>query len=209
MFRSGGLRVLRKVGIMGGTFNPIHNGHLILAQEALKQFSLDEVLFMPCGKPYMKDDRIVESAQIRAEMTELAIQDNPYFTLSVMEIEQAGNTYTYRTLERLRQENPNTEYYYIIGADSLFHMTSWRYPERIFRNCCVLSAIRNDKSASDLEKQIVLLKHEYDADIRLLRTERIDISSSNIRDKLAAGNSIEGDVPESVRVYIEKKGLYR
>lgn len=200
---------MSKVGIMGGTFNPIHNGHLTLAKEALKQFSLDGVLFMPCGKPYMKDERIVESTQIRVEMTELAIQDNPYFTLSAIEIEQTGNTYTYQTLERLKRENPDTEYYYIVGADSLCHMTSWRYPERIFSNCCILSAIRDDKSISDLEKQISILKHEYDADIRLLRTERMDISSSNIRKKIAAGESIEGDVPEPVRVYIKRKGLYR
>lgn len=200
---------MRKVGIMGGTFNPIHNGHLTLAKEALRQFLLDEVLFMPCGKPYMKDERIVESAQIRTRMTELAIQDIPYFTLSVMEIEQTGNTYTYQTLERLKRENPDTEYYYIVGADSLYHMKSWRYPERIFRNCCVLSAIRDDKSVSDLEKQITIFKQEYDADIRLLRTERMDISSSNIRKKIAAGESIEGDVPEHVRIYIKKKGLYK
>ena len=200
---------MRKVGIMGGTFNPIHNGHLMLAKEALIQFSLDEVLFMPCGKPYMKDEKIVESARTRAEMTELAIRDNPCFTLSTMEIEQPGNTYTYQTLERLKQENPDTEYYYIVGADSLFYMANWRYPERIFCNCCVLSAIRDDKTAADLESQIDFLKDKYDADVRLLRTERVDISSSNIRKKVVMGESIEGDVPEPVKSYIEKKGLYR
>ena len=200
---------MRKVGIMGGTFNPIHNGHLTLAKEAIKQFSLSEILFMPCGKPYMKDERIVESAQVRAEMTELATQGNPYFTLSTMEIEQTGNTYTYQTLERLKSKNPDTEYYYIVGADSLFHMTSWRYPERIFRNCCILSAIRDDKTTSDIEKRIALLKNEYDADIRLLHTERIDISSSSIRAQIAAGESIENDVPKLVSVYIKKRGLYK
>lgn len=200
---------MKKVGIMGGTFNPIHNGHLMLAKEALTQFSLDEVLFMPCGKPYMKDVSVVESAQTRAEMTELAIRDNPAFTLSTMEIEQKGNTYTYQTLERLKQENPDTEYYYIVGADSLFYMENWRYPERIFHNCCVLSAIRDDKTTADLERQIDLLKDKYDADVRLLRTEHIEISSTDIRGKIALGESIVGDVPEPVRIYIEKKGLYR
>lgn len=200
---------MRKVGIMGGTFNPIHNGHLMLAEEALTQFSLDEVLFMPCGKPYMKDEKIVESGQTRAEMTAVAIQGNPCFTLSTMEIEQSGNTYTYQTLESLKQQNPDTEYYYIVGADSLFYMTNWRYPERIFRNCCILSATRDDKTTADIERQIAFLKGKYDADVHLLRTKRMDISSSNIRDKIAAGESIEEDVPEPVRIYIEKKGLYR
>lgn len=199
---------MRKVGIMGGTFNPIHNGHLTLAQEAFKQFSLDEVLFMPCGNAYMKADQDIESGQTRAEMTALAIRENPYFTLSTLEIEQPGNTYTYQTLERLKKENLDTEYYFIMGADSLFHITKWASPERIFCNCCILAAVRDDKTIADMEERIRFLKKEYDADIRLLQTSLMDISSSDIRRKTAAGQSIEGDVPEAVRIYIEKRGLY-
>lgn len=200
---------MRKVGIMGGTFNPIHNGHLMLAEEAFKQFSLDEVLFMPCGNAYMKADQKIESGETRAEMTALAIQDNPYFTLSTMEIERHGDTYTYQTLECLKAENPNTEYYFIVGADSLFYMSKWVHPERIFSSCCILAALRDDKTNEDMEKQISLLKCEFDADVRLLKISRIDISSSNIRRKIKSGESVEGVVPESVRAYIEKRGLYR
>ena len=200
---------MRKVGIMGGTFNPIHNGHLMLAEEAFKQFSLDEVLFMPCGNAYMKADQKIESGETRAEMTALAIQDNPYFALSTMEIERQGETYTYQTLECLRSENPNTEYYFIVGADSLFYMSKWVHPEKIFSNCCILAAIRDDKSTEDMEEQISLLKREYDADVHLIKTSPMDISSSDIRRKIKAGESVEGDVPESVRLYIEKRGLYR
>lgn len=200
---------MRKVGIMGGTFNPIHNGHLRLAEEAFKQFSLDEVLFMPCGKPYMKSDQDVESGRIRAEMTEAAIQDNPHFKLSMMELEQPGNTYTYRTMERLKKDNPDTDYYYIVGADSLFYMSDWKCPERIFSNCCILAAIRDDKTTEDMEEQIRLLKRTYGANIFLLVTERMDISSSEIRRKVAAGETIENDVPAAVGTYIEKRGLYR
>lgn len=200
---------MRKTGIMGGTFNPIHKGHLMLAEKALKQFSLDEVLFMPCGKAYMKAEQEVESGQTRAEMTSLAIQDNPYFKLSTIEIERQGNTYTYQTLEHLRKENPDTEYYYIVGADSLFHMTQWASPERIFANCCILAAIRDDKTIEDMEKYIDLLSQEYNAYIYLMKTENMDISSSDIRNKIAAGESIEAYVPESVRIYIEERGLYR
>lgn len=200
---------MRKTGIMGGTFNPIHNGHLMLAKEAYRQFNLDEVLFMPSGVPYMKAGQKVESGQIRAEMTALAIQDIPEFTLSTFEIEQTGNTYTYATLERLKELNPDTEYYFIVGADSLFHMTSWVYPERIFANCCILAAVRDDKTIADLEEQVRLLQKQYHADIRLLQIACIDISSSDIRRKISAGESIEQEVPESVRIYIERKGLYR
>lgn len=200
---------MRKTGIMGGTFNPIHNGHLMLAKEAYRQFDLDEVLFMPCGVPYMKADQKVESGQIRAEMTALAIQDIPEFTLSTIEIEQPGNTYTYVTLEQLKKTNPDTEYYFIMGADSLFHMPSWAHPERIFASCCILAAVRNHKTAADMEKQIYLLKKEYDADIRLLQITCMNISSSDIRRKICRGEPIEQEVPESVREYIERKGLYR
>ncbi|MDE6388797.1 MAG: nicotinate-nucleotide adenylyltransferase [Lachnospiraceae bacterium] len=194
---------------MGGTFNPIHNGHLTLAKEAFKQFNLDEVLFMPCGVPYMKADQKVESGQIRAEMTALAIQDIPAFTLSTIEIKQQGNTYTYETLEYLKNLNPDTEYFFIVGADSLFHMTKWRYPERIFANCCILAAVRDDKTIVDMERQIRKLKREYNAEIQLLQITCMDISSSDIRRKVNTGASIEHEVPESVRDYIEKKGLYR
>lgn len=200
---------MRKVGIMGGTFNPIHNGHLMLAEEAWRQFSLDQVLFMPSGTPYMKADQKVESGQIRAEMTALAIQDKPYFTLSTMEIEQQGNTYTYKTLERLKQENPETEYYFIVGADSLFNMAQWVSPEDIFSNCCILAAIRGDKTFEDMKEQIDLLSQKYNAHIYLMKTMHMPISSSDIRRKVAAGESVEGDVPESVRNYITKRGLYR
>ena len=200
---------MKKTGIMGGTFNPIHNGHLMLAEEAFQQFSLTEVLFMPCGKPYMKAGQEIQPAQTRAEMTALAIQDKTYFKLSTVEIEQRGNTYTYKTLERLKKENSDTEYFYIVGADSLFHMTDWKSPERIFSNCRILAAIRDDKTVRDVEEQIRRLEQTYGAVIHLLKTERMDISSSEIRRKAASGESIENDVPEPVRIYIEERGLYR
>ena len=200
---------MRKVGIMGGTFNPIHNGHLMLAKEAFRQFSLDEVLFMPCGNAYMKADQKVESGQTRADMTALAIKGEPHFTLSDMEIMQPGNTYTYQTLERLKEENPDVEYFFIVGADSLFHMPEWVNPERIFANCHVLAAIRGDKTYSDLNVQIEFLKQKYAADVRVMETVCMNMSSTDIRRKIASGESIENDVPEAVRRYIEERGLYR
>ena len=199
---------MKKNGIMGGTFNPIHNGHLALAQSALEQFALDEVLFMPCGVPYMKADQHVEDGQIRAEMTALAIEGRPHFRLSLMDLEQEGNTYTYQTLERLKSENPETVYYFIAGADSLFHMTKWAHPERIFADCRVLAAVRDDKTTEDMEAQIRFLERQYNARIHLLQTEPMDISSSGIRRKVAAGESIADMVPEAVRIYIDQKRLY-
>lgn len=199
---------MKKTGIMGGTFNPIHNGHLTLARKAREQFTLDEVLFMPCGEPYMKAAQKVESGRIRADMTALAIQDEPYFSLSTIELEHHGNTYTYETLEHLRRENPDTEYYFIIGADNLFQIAHWAFPERIFANCHVLAAVRDDKTVVDMKDQIRHLQQTYRASIYLLQTECMDISSSAIRRKIAEGESIEKYVPASVRSYIMEKGLY-
>lgn len=200
---------MKKVGIMGGTFNPIHCGHLKLALAAFEQYLLDEVLFMPCGNAYMKEDQNIESGQIRAEMTALAIRENPNFKLSTLEIEQPGNTYTYQTLEHLKKENPDAKYYFIMGADSLFNITRWASPKRIFSNCCILAAVRDDKTIDDMEDRIRMLKQEYDADIRMLQTPFMDISSSDIRRKISEGKPIDSYVPEDVRTYIEKRGLYR
>ena len=200
--------MLKKTGIMGGTFNPIHNGHLELARKAKEQFALDEILFMPCGEPYMKAAQKVESKQTRVEMTALAVQEEAYFYLSTMEIEHSGNTYTYETLERLKQENQDTEYYFILGADNLFQITKWEKPERIFANCRLLAAVRDDKTVADMVKQIEYLEQTYHAVIFLLKIDCMDISSSKIRQKVAEGISIEADVPASVKAYIEEKGLY-
>lgn len=199
---------MKKTGIMGGTFNPIHNGHLALARKAREQFALDEVLFIPCGEPYMKTAQKVESGQNRAEMTALAIQEESCFCLSTIEIEHVGNTYTYETLERLKRENPDTEYYFILGADNLFQITKWAKPERIFANCRLLAAVRDDKTVADMEAQIRNLEQKYQAVIFLLKIDCMDISSSKIRRKVADGISIEEDVPAPVRAYIREKGLY-
>lgn len=199
---------MQRTGIMGGTFNPIHNGHLTLGERAYEQFALDEILFIPCGEPYMKAAQNVVSGQIRAEMTALAIQDIPRFTLSRIEIEHPGNTYTYETLERLKKAHPNTEYYFILGADNLFQITGWAKPERIFANCRILAAVRDDKTPADMDGQIRRLRHEYHAVIDLLKTDYMDISSSDIRRRVAEGKSIEEYVPASVRRYIAEKGLY-
>lgn len=156
----------------------------------------------------MKAAQRVEAARTRAEMTALAIQDEPYFTLSMIEIEHSGNTYTYETLDRLKQENPNTEYYFILGADNLFQITKWANPERIFANCRLLAAVRDDKTVADMESQIRYLEQTYQAVIFLLKIDCMDISSSQIRRKVADGISIDADVPASVRDYIVEKGLY-
>ncbi|MBR4759887.1 MAG: nicotinate-nucleotide adenylyltransferase, partial [Lachnospiraceae bacterium] len=115
-----------KIGIMGGTFNPIHNGHITMAKSALDQYELDEVIFMPAGLQWMKKDSPDwMDAEMRYEMTALAVADKPHFRASRMEIDRPGNTYTYETLEILHKEQPEADYYYIIGTDTLANMPKW------------------------------------------------------------------------------------
>lgn len=200
---------MKKVGIMGGTFNPIHMGHLIIAEKAREQFQLDEILFIPCGVPYMKDNKEVLSGEIRAEMTKLAIEENPFFDISMMEVEKEGNTYTYETLNRLHDKHPNTEFYFILGADSLWAVEDWKEPGKIFAGCHILAAVRDNKTSEDMEKQVAYLKEKYGASIFLLQTNRIEISSSMIREAVRDGKSIRYLVPVAVYDYIIKNKLYK
>lgn len=199
---------LRSVGILGGTFNPVHVGHLMIAEKAREQFHLDEVLFLPSGIPYMKDQKEVLPGHIRSEMVKLAIEDNPFFDISTMESEKESVSYTYETLMTLHDKNPNTDYYFIMGADNLWSVEKWKNPGQIFANCHILVAARNDKSTADLEKQAAYLKETYGAVISLLQTNHIEISSSMIRNLIREGKSIRYLVPEPVYDYIIIHRLY-
>lgn len=200
---------MKKIGIMGGTFNPIHMGHLIIAEKAREQSGLNKILFVPSGLPYMKDCRQVLPGKIRTRMTELAIQNNPFFAVSTIEVDREGRTYTYETLETLHGQNPDTEYYFILGADSLWNIETWKYPERIFAACHILAAVRDEKSLEDMEKQSLYLKKTYHADIELLRTGHMEISSSAIRNLCKEEKSIRYLVPEAVYDYIIQNKLYK
>lgn len=200
---------MRNVGIMGGTFNPIHMGHLIIAEKAREQFHLDEVLFMPSGMPYMKNEKDVLPKNIRTEMTRLAIEDNPFFDISTLEVDKEGITYTYETLEQLRSYNESTEYYFIMGADSLWKLEDWKEPQKIFANCHVLAAGRENRSLTELEEQVAHLKDKYNASIFLLESSNIEISSTMIRNMVREGESIRYLVPEAVYDYIIKNKLYK
>lgn len=201
-------KIRKRTGIMGGTFNPIHIGHLLLAQTAKDTFALDQILFIPSGHPYMKDGSAVADKETRMAMTRLAIEDNRDFTVSSMEVEREGNSYSYETIAALKKMEPDTEFYFIVGADSLFHMEEWRCPEKIFGECVILAAVRDDKNKEKLEKQTIHLKEKYEAEIWLLPLEEITISSTDIRNRLKQKKSIRYMVPDKVIAYIEEHHLY-
>ena len=199
----------KKVGIMGGTFDPIHYGHLMLAQNALDTFLLDEILFVPSGTPWLKESTKVLSKNKRVSMTGIAIEDNPNFALSTIEIDREGNSYSYETVEELKKEQPDTDFYFIMGADSLLEIERWKHPDRLMADCTLLVAVRDDCDKEGLKKQIAYLTDKYQADIRILPANRMDISSTRIRQMIQEGKSVRYMLPDQVIRFIQKNHLYQ
>jgi nicotinate-nucleotide adenylyltransferase len=203
------MRQMKKVGIMGGTFNPIHTAHLILAEQAFEQFNLDTVLFMPSKNPPHKDNRSILSDSIRKEMVLLAIDNNPHFELSTVELDREGITYTADTMEYLSEINPDWEIYFILGADSLYHIDSWKSPEVIFAHSKILAATRYAIPDDHIKARIDELNQRYLSSIYLLKTPNLELSSEFIRNSVSENHSIKYYVPEEVENYILEHGLYK
>lgn len=200
---------MKRVGIMGGTFNPIHNAHLVLAEHAWHQFGLDTVLFLPNGNPPHKLlDKGEASDRDRLEMVRLAISGNPHFQLDPEEMERYGYSYTRDTLRRLKEKEPDTLFYFIIGADSLMSFDQWYQPEEICRYCVLLAAVRNGMSSEEMVHQREYLQKKYQAQIEFIDMPDLNISSSRLRRMRRDGQSIRYYIPEAVYEYIQKAGLY-
>ena len=198
----------KKVGILGGTFDPIHTGHLSLAEAAYESFSLDYVLIMPNGNPPHKAGQVNATMEQRTRMVELAVADNPHLKVSDFEKTPQDYHYTYETLEFLKKEHPDTDYYFILGADSLVHFHTWMEPRRICEACSILAATRDHMESEELTARIQELSRVFGAHIYPMETPNIDISSNMIRERVRTGRSIRYYVPEAVEEYIYKKGLY-
>lgn len=198
----------KKVGILGGTFDPIHTGHLILAEAAYESFSLDYVLIMPNGNPPHKAGQVNATMEQRTRMVELAVADNPHLKVSDFEKTPQDYHYTYETLEFLKKEHPDTDYYFILGADSLVHFHTWMEPRRICEACSILAATRDHMESEELTARIQELSQVFSAHIYPMETPNIDISSNMIRERVRTGRSIRYYVPEAVEEYIYKKELY-
>lgn len=200
----------KRIGIMGGTFDPIHVGHLILGETAYQQFDLEKVLFMPSGNPPHKRNRInCASDEERTDMVRLAISSNPHFELSLEEMNEDGYTYTYRTLERLNEEHPDTEFFFIIGADSLFDFDKWREPYRICQACKILVATRDRTETEELTQKIFEVTQKFEGTFYKMHSPDIDISSRMLREWIAEGRSLKYYVPDEVISYIQKNNIYK
>lgn len=199
----------KKIGIMGGTFDPIHVGHLILGEKAYEQLDLDKVWFMPSGNPPHKKNREGRASdEERVEMVRRAISGNSHFELSLIEMNEDGYTYTYRTLETLRQQNPDTDYYFIIGADSLYNFATWKEPARICSACTIVAASRNHVPVHSLDQQMTYLSQQFNGCFIRLDTMNIDVSSQLLRQWLKEGRSLRYYVPDDVIRYIRENHIY-
>jgi nicotinate-nucleotide adenylyltransferase len=194
-------RARRRVGIMGGTFDPVHHGHLVAASEVAAQFELDEVIFVPTGEPWQKQDRLVSAAEHRYLMTVIATASNPRFWVSRVDIDRPGPTYTIDTIRDLASEQPGAELYFITGADALAQILSWKDQEDALKFAHFIGVTRPGYELSD--------DHLPADSVTLVDVPAMAISSSAVRDRVRAGQPVWYLVPDGVVQYIGKHGLYR
>lgn len=201
---------MKRIGIMGGTFDPVHNGHLLLGKQAYIEYELDEIWYMPSHIPPHKKDHHVTDSKDRLNMLRLALRDLPWCSVSEFEMKREGNTYTAQTLELLKKEYADYRFYFIIGADSLFQIESWYHPEQVMSLASFLVSGREYESGvRTFEEQVAYLRDKFGARIEILHNEEVDIASAEIRRRVAMGKSIAKEVPEAVESYILAHGLYR
>ena len=196
------------IGVLGGTFDPVHNGHLIVAEEVKTRFNLTEVIFVPAGQPWLKVDRPITPAKHRLRMLRLALADKSYFKLSTMEIERAGPSYTIDTISELQgQLDAEDELFFILGQDNLAQLPQWRDAPRLIQMCYLVAVPRPGSPCPDL-KTLEASLPGISQRVMLLDKPYIDISASGIRDRRAQGLSVRHLVPEPVNRYIKEHGLY-
>lgn len=200
-------RSSHRIGVLGGTFDPIHEGHLLIAESAVADLRLDKVIFIPAGRPWLKPDSPVADAPHRLAMVKLATQNNPSFEVSDIEIKRPGNTYTADTLAELRQiVEPPAKLYLILGMDSIRELPRWHQPDLIFKSCSVVAVSRPgvaDVAARKLECALPSSKGK----ILAMSGPMINTSSTNIRSRIARNKSLDS-LPVSVRDYIRENALY-
>lgn len=196
------------IGVLGGTFDPIHMGHLIVAEEIRGQLDLAEVLFVPAGEPWLKMNNSISSAEHRVKMVRLAIADEPAFKLSTMEIERAGPSYTIDTIVQFNsQMGAGDKLFFILGWDNLMQLPQWREPSRLVQMCSLVAVPRVGYPSPDLNTLEAAIPG-LSQSVILLHTPQIEISSSEIRSRVARELSIHHLVPEPVEKYIREHNLY-
>jgi nicotinate-nucleotide adenylyltransferase len=199
---------MKKLGVLGGTFDPIHSGHLAIAEEAKRQIKLDSVVFMPAGHPYFKEARNITAAELRIDMLKQALADKPYFGISLIEVERPGPSYAVDSLTQMKSRLASEdELFFILGWDSLMNLYSWHAADRLIKLCRIAAAPRPGYCRPDLdllEKQLPGISQR----VEILEAPMMDISSTTIRERVSQGLPIDKMVPPAVERYIREKKLY-
>jgi nicotinate-nucleotide adenylyltransferase len=201
---------MKEIGILGGTFDPIHIGHTKLGIEAIKQFDLSEIWIIPAFNPPHKTLKNVTSYEDRVNMIRLAIENLSQFKILEIEKMRGGKSYTSETLKELVSLYPKTRFSFIIGADSLYEIEDWHKPEEVMKFARLLVALRTyDKAYKSLVEQVDYLKEKYNADIEIISYNKINISSNEIRSLVSQNKDYSALVEEQVKKYIESNKLYK
>lgn len=199
---------MKRIGIMGGTFNPIHNGHLFLAEIVREKLNLDTILFIPTGNPPHKKKSDLLDNHHRYNIVKLAVEENPYFSASDIELSRKGTTYTIDTLKELHKLYYGNLFYFIIGFDTLKEIGTWKDIHEVCRLCSFIVVNRNS-SLEDITQEIMIKKAQFHVNIDVVDMPNIDISSTYIRFNLMNSRSIRYLTPDRVINYININGLYK
>ena len=201
---------MKPIAILGGSFNPVHYGHLKMAEAAMESSHFSKVLFIPTGTPYHKEQKALLPFSDRLKLLELAIENCPDFAFSPIEGEREGNSYTFDTVRELLRQNPMESYSLLIGTDQFLTLRSWHKIKELGKLVDFYIANRNGEMAfSTFQKEKEALEKELSLHCKLFPMPAIDLSSTEIRNLLKEGKSIHGMLPKSVEEYILKKGFYR
>lgn len=196
------------IGILGGTFDPIHNGHMHMAYQSLIEYNLDEIWIIPAGHSPNKDENKMTSAYHRLNMCNYACSDNAKIKALDYEIKSNERSYTYRTLERLKEDYPEDNFYFIMGGDSIDYFEDWSHPEIISKLCVILVVVREGFPLKQINDKIDYLKKKFPCDIRIVHCKQYDISSSKIRNDIRKKIDVSEFLNSDVYNYIRKNNLY-
>lgn len=197
-----------RIGILGGSFDPVHNGHIHMAVSACRSFHLDEVWLVPAGHSPNKEERQMTPAAERLCMCELAVRQDARLFTSRIEIDAPEKSYTYRTLEKLTEQYPAHKFFFLMGGDSLDYFDRWRRPERICALSTILVIPRDRYDTAALEEKIGQIGRLFPCDIRIVPCSQYPISSTELRKSIREGTADPSDFPEGVLAYIRQKHLY-
>ncbi len=197
-----------KIGLLGGSFDPIHYGHIHMANAARKQFDLDEVWFIPVGCSPNKDVSKMTNEGLRFQMCKLVTDDFSYYHTLDIELNKTNTTYTYKTIETIKKNNPNDEFFFIMGADSLDYFETWMHPEKICTMCKILVINRNHYTMPYLEDKIFKINQLFKAEIFIVSCDKFHISSSEIRKLILEKADYEDYLPDKVASFIKTNNLY-